>query len=91
MQEARANGVGFITKDEAAKINAPTLIVWGKHDVLLPPTDAELLDRVIPNSKAVVLQKSGHIPQIEQPHEFNQSLHDFLSGRKVDAAESAQR
>jgi pimeloyl-ACP methyl ester carboxylesterase len=84
MQEARTNGVGFVTKDQAVTIKAPTLIVWGKFDALLPPSDGELLDRVIPNSRLVILQKTGHIPQVEQPDEFNRALHDFLSAREVD-------
>ena len=91
MQESRAQGVGYVNKDDAEKISAPTLILWGKHDVLLPPADGELLNRVIPNSRLIVLQKSGHIPQIEQPDEFNQALHAFLSGPVGDAAASAPR
>jgi pimeloyl-ACP methyl ester carboxylesterase len=91
MQESRAQGVGFITKDEAARIEAPTLILWGQHDALLPVKDAELLDRVIPNSELVVLQKSGHIPQVEHADEFNKSLREFLSGRDVYVGESVPR
>jgi len=91
MQESRAQRIGFITKDEAARIKAPTLILWGQHDALLPIADAGLLDRVIPNSKMLVLQKSGHIPQVEQPDDFNKSLHVFLSERDPGAAKSARR
>jgi pimeloyl-ACP methyl ester carboxylesterase len=91
MQESRTNRIGFVTKKQAANIKAPTLILWGKHDVLLPLSDGELLDRVIPNSRLVVLQESGHIPQVEQPDEFNKSLHDFLSAESIDASKSAQR
>jgi triacylglycerol lipase len=90
MQESRVKGVGFVTREQAATIKVPTLIVWGEHDVLLPVGDAELLHRVIPNSRLVVLQKSGHIPQVEQPDDINKALHGFLSARNVDAAQSAQ-
>jgi pimeloyl-ACP methyl ester carboxylesterase len=91
MQESRANRIGFVSKEQAATIKAPTLVLWGKHDELLPVGDGELLKRVIPNSRLVVLQKSGHIPQVEQPGEFNKSLHDFLAAKSIDAANSAPR
>lgn len=81
MQESRVQEIGFVSKDEAAAIKAPTLILWGRHDELLPVGDGKLLDRVIPNSKLIVFEKSGHIPQAEQPEEFNQALHDFLSAK----------
>jgi 2-hydroxy-6-oxonona-2,4-dienedioate hydrolase len=88
MQESREQKIGYVSKEEASRIAAPTLILWGTHDVLLPPADAELLDRVIPNSRLVMLKKSGHIPQIEQPQEFNQSIRDFLSGDERNATSS---
>jgi pimeloyl-ACP methyl ester carboxylesterase len=46
---------------------------------------------VIPNSRLIVLQKSGHIPQIEQPEEFNESLYEFLTTGNSNAAGEAQR
>jgi triacylglycerol lipase len=91
MQESRVNRIGFVNQEQAAKIDAPTLILWGKHDQLLPVADAELLSRVIPNSRLIVLQKSGHIPQIEQPEEFNESLYEFLTTGNSNAAGEAQR
>jgi pimeloyl-ACP methyl ester carboxylesterase len=88
MQESRETKVGYVSEDEAARIIAPTLILWGRHDVLLPPADAERLDRVIPKSRLVMLEKSGHIPQVEQPEEFNQSIRDFLSADEANAPSS---
>jgi pimeloyl-ACP methyl ester carboxylesterase len=78
MQEARAQNLATVSEEQARGIKAPTLILWGKHDKLLDPSDAGVLDRVIPNSSAVLLEKSGHIPQIEEPERFNQLVRDFL-------------
>jgi pimeloyl-ACP methyl ester carboxylesterase len=91
MQESRVNRIGFVNQEQAAKIEAPTLILWGKHDLLLPVSDAELLNRVIPNSRLIVLPKSGHIPQIEQPDKFNNSLHEFLASESSSSSEEASR
>jgi pimeloyl-ACP methyl ester carboxylesterase len=79
MQEARAKGLATVSEAEAGKISAPTLILWGKQDKLLDPSDAEVLDRVIPNSRAVLIDAAGHLPQIEQRDQFNQLVRDFLT------------
>jgi pimeloyl-ACP methyl ester carboxylesterase len=86
MQESRKNRVGYVSKQQAAAIKAPTLILWGKHDALLPPADGELLEQVIPNSRLIVLTKCGHIPQVEQPEEFNKSVQNHLANAGIDAA-----
>jgi pimeloyl-ACP methyl ester carboxylesterase len=86
MQEARAKGLAMINAEEAARIQTPTLIIWGKHDELLPAADAELLERTIPNSRLVMLEKCGHIPQVEQPDEFHRALQKFLTATATDAS-----
>jgi len=91
MQEARVKGLATVTKEQAANITSPTLIIWGNHDALLPPADAKMLDRVIPNSQAIILEKSGHIPQIEQPDEFNRLVREFLRARDAGSATLRQR
>jgi pimeloyl-ACP methyl ester carboxylesterase len=80
MQESRANRVGYVTTEQAARIQTPTLILWGKHDELLPISDGKRLEKVIPNSTLIEFAKSGHIPQLESSAEFNDALHQFLSG-----------
>jgi pimeloyl-ACP methyl ester carboxylesterase len=78
MQEARAKGLATVSEAEARKISAPTLILWGKQDRLLDPSDAAQLDRVIPNSRAVLIEACGHLPQIEQRDLFNKLVREFL-------------
>lgn len=79
MQEARAKGIATVSEAEARQINAPTLILWGKQDRLLDPSGAEELDHVIPNSRAVLIDKCGHLPMLEQRDRFNQLVREFLS------------
>lgn len=79
MQEARAKGIAAaVSEEEARGVKAATLILWGKQDRLLPVSDAEELDRVIPNSRAVIIDRSGHLPQLEQRDEFNKLVREFL-------------
>jgi pimeloyl-ACP methyl ester carboxylesterase len=60
------------------KINCPTLIIHGADDQLIPLHEAELMNRIIPNSHLVIVQKAGHLPNMEQPDQFNQAIRDFI-------------
>lgn len=62
-----------------ASIQAPTLIVWGRDDALTLLSLGERFQKGIPGSQLVVFEQCGHIPQLEKPLEFNQTLSRFLS------------
>ena len=55
-----------------------TLIVWGREDLLTPIAMGERFKREIPNSELLVLEKCGHVPQIEKASEFNAAVLKFL-------------
>ena len=59
-------------------VNAPTLIIWGKFDQLDNPALADLLAETIPRSRKVLIDDSGHMPQLEKPAEFNRIVTEFL-------------
>jgi pimeloyl-ACP methyl ester carboxylesterase len=65
-------------RDRLGEVRCPTLIVWGSHDAVLPVRDAEEYERLIPNSRRVVMDDTGHVPQIERPRAFNELLISFL-------------
>lgn len=62
-------------------ITAPTLIVVGAQDVGTPVSAAEFLHRNIKGSKLVIIEESGHLPNIEQAERFNRTVLDFLAAR----------
>lgn len=64
--------------DKLYKINAPTLLIWGKQDNVTPPFVAEKFNELIPNSRLHFLDKCGHAPMMEKPEEFNNILDSFL-------------
>lgn len=53
--------------DNAARITAPTLILWGREDTLTPPDSGEAYRQAIPGAKLVVYPDVGHIPMEESP------------------------
>ncbi|WP_373529512.1 alpha/beta fold hydrolase [Nostoc sp.] len=65
--------------DRIAKVEKPTLILWGEADDMLPLEDAEKFQRSIANSQLVKLKNCGHAPQIEQPQITSQHILQFLN------------
>ncbi len=64
------------TEQRVAGMKIPTLIVWGDHDAFVHPAGAEILHKVLPNSRVVIMKDIGHIPQIEAPE---QTAADYIS------------
>jgi pimeloyl-ACP methyl ester carboxylesterase len=52
---------------DTGRISAPTLIVWGARDSLLPRADQEAMTAEIPGARLVIYQDVGHLPVIEAP------------------------
>lgn len=73
---ARASAVDL--RDALPGIEIPTLVVCGDHDVRAPRSIAEALHAAITGSKLLVLSGTGHLCNIEAPHQFNVALRDFL-------------
>ena len=57
----------------------PTLIVWGRQDKIVPVAGAHEYERLIPGSRKVIFEDTGHVPMIERPHRFNGLLDEFLA------------
>jgi pimeloyl-ACP methyl ester carboxylesterase len=66
--------------DRMASIKAPTLVVWGKQDRLLPITSGERYAAGIPGAKMVSFEKCGHVPPVEKTEEFLAAVMPFLGG-----------
>lgn len=65
------------------KITAPTLLIWGEHDPLVPLVAACRFRRDIAHSTLVVVPAAAHVPQMEQPEIFNKTLIDFLLDHSI--------
>ncbi len=78
---ARRNHLG----DQIGSIAAPTLIIWGRQDIVTPPEACEQFHSKIKNSRVVWIEKCGHAPMIESHEVFAQALGEFL-GQLEDAS-----
>jgi pimeloyl-ACP methyl ester carboxylesterase len=66
-------------RDRLSEVKVPTLIVWGERDSIIPIRDADEFERLIDDSRKVVMEDCGHIPMAERPNAFNEVLVDFLA------------
>ncbi len=87
-QDALRANLDYDFRDRLPEIRQPTLIVWGEKDAILPVRDANEFERLIPDSRKLVMKETGHIPMAERPQTFNDVMLDFLveTGRAADRA-----
>jgi pimeloyl-ACP methyl ester carboxylesterase len=71
--------LGYDFRERLTEIGVPTLIVWGQQDSIIPVKDAHEFERLIPDSRLVVMAETGHISMAERPAAFNDLLMDFLA------------
>jgi pimeloyl-ACP methyl ester carboxylesterase len=71
--------IDYDLRERFPEIACPTLIVWGEDDKLIDVGDADLFAELIPNSRKVVFEETGHMAMLERPAAFNALLRDFLS------------
>jgi pimeloyl-ACP methyl ester carboxylesterase len=60
------------------KVEAPTLIVWGSKDRLIPVENAELFQQKIKNSQVHIWENLGHVPMEEDPGAFSDILRKWV-------------
>jgi len=71
---ARRNHLG----KDLANIRVPTLLVWGRQDIVTPPEACETFAAKIPDARVVWLENCGHVPMIEGMVEQVASVTAFL-------------
>ena len=75
--------LGHDTADRLSQIAAPTLVLSGELDVILPPRFGRDVAEAIPGARFEVLQGEAHQPFQEVPDEFNARVDAFW--REVEA------
>lgn len=66
------------TIDRLHRIQAPTLVVHGEQDLLVPPAHGKQLAEGIPNARYVLRPGVAHAVNLEQQIPFNRLLEEFL-------------
>ena len=58
-------------------VRCPTLVVGGAEDMLFPPPLSQELSALVAGSKLVLLP-AAHVPPVEVPRQFNETIADFF-------------
>lgn len=66
-------------KKRIHRIKAPTLVLWGKQDRLVPAIYAEEFARRIPGSRVEMLDQTGHVLTLEHPARVAGLIEEFLA------------
>ena len=61
-----------------AQITAPTLVIHGKSDALVPPANGELIAARIPGAKLVLLEHASHLFVTDQTQAAHKKILEFL-------------
>lgn len=71
-------GVTFNVEGRLGEIQAPTLVITGDQDNVVPPENARMLADRIPNARLDVIPGAGHLSIIEASDRFNRDVITFL-------------
>ncbi len=76
-------------RGEAASITAPTLLIWGRRDPVIPLRTGRRAAQLIPRARLVVLD-TGHVPHTSEPDAFAAELLVFADAAwAVESARAA--
>jgi pimeloyl-ACP methyl ester carboxylesterase len=66
--------------ERLAEIQVPTLVISGAHDNEVARANSRNWAEGIANAKLVLFDNAGHLVNIDQVEEFNQTVLEFLGG-----------
>ncbi|MEL6905726.1 MAG: alpha/beta hydrolase [Planctomycetota bacterium] len=78
LAESIVAGEGLLT-DRLANVAAPTLVVHGQHDGVVPLAQSERVSSEIGGATLRVLEESAHWPQLDETEAFVRAVEEFLS------------
>ncbi len=68
----------YPSSDSIKNVQCPTLIIWGKYDIIIPVKYAYNFKNDIKNSTLIVYDSCGHVPMLEAPDRVIKDVTVFL-------------
>ena len=65
-------------RDDLPKVTARTLVLQCRDDIIAPVGVGEYVSRRIPNSTFMLLEATGHCPNLSAPHEVTAAIRAFV-------------
>lgn len=72
------NACDLAIPEAGSRVKVPTLLIACRNDQVMPVSNVDYTVSMIPNSRAVWIDKCGHLPMVEKPDEYLALLEDFL-------------
>lgn len=63
----------------AARVQVPTVLIWGDQDTDTPLWQGQKLEQLIPDAGLIVFEGAGHFAYLERLNEYVRIVHHFLS------------
>jgi len=73
--------IGWEAYSRISQITAPTLVIHGETDRLIPPANAKLIAARIPGARLVLIPHASHVFETDQPAAAHQAILEFLAAR----------
>lgn len=72
------DGRSGVVAEALSRVQAPTLVIWGREDGWIPLEHADRFVGAIAGARKVVLERAGHVPQEERPEEVLRLIREHL-------------
>ena len=63
-----------------ARINLPTLVIWGESDGVVSPSYGRAYANSLPDARFEIINEAGHYPYLERSPDFVKVVESFLAG-----------
>jgi 3-oxoadipate enol-lactonase len=75
--------IGWEAYSRISQITAPTLVIHGETDRLIPPANAKLIAARIPGARLVLIPHASHVFETDQPAAAHQAILAFLTAQST--------
>ena len=82
--------MGHLIEPKLPLVNAPTLIVWGTRDYIVPRRAVERYARLLPSGSLAVVQVAAHGMNYSNPELLRDAVLDFLLANSTDLTEPSE-
>ena len=69
------------TRDVLPKVEVPALVLQCSEDIIAPQLVGEYVAEHIPDSTLVLMEATGHCPNLSAPEETEEAIRSYLAGR----------
>ncbi len=70
-------------RDELRQVTAPTLLLWGRRDSLVPPALGHVMRQELAHAELHILDGAGHVVMYDRPAAFNRAVLAFFAGQSA--------